>query len=730
MKRVPVAILGAIALAIAACAHAQTVTAPAIPPLPSTAATTPLAGPELVPGVQSGAPVELTANAIAARALSETFTNSQIGGETLASDVLAFTTTGNVASGDGGGALWAQGTGCPAAGKIASANGQCYVIASPVLDVRMFGAVANFGTVDATAALNAAITYAEANARPLHVPNQTFEVIPATNFINEGGSTFKGAFPFASNLDIEADPGATFKIANGVSTDATPVPMAMFWTNGVETNITIRGLTCDMNGANNLISPNRASLVYNTYNQACIDVTGTGGLPTASASNVDLEYDAFENTPGVSFIVMAQSNEAGAVLGSGWTVSNDSFLNGGLDTNDHSSVYAWANDVTAENNTFTEPTPFGTVGEVGGNVAFEVHGAKQKFVDNTVDAYQQGMWLDGNYTSPADGILVAGNTFRTVFFGVATFENISTITALSNVIIKDNAFYFDDTAISAIPALNLKQAFTISSGHAVSGITVRGNRMFKTGTVVAATFANIGASTDASQIVTGIVVSGNEGDGLSIGADTSTNGTNGLGDITITDNNWTNLTPAGIYTYPIGDNVSVAAGGPIASLTLGGGSVVDTRASPLTEVGMYLAGPGTITNLNMLPAAFVGVQTAKIEEAGGLVVTNRNGPPEAGVLGSGTSASGTVTINALQGVIHTESLTTAAGAEFTETLTDPQIKTTSQVYVSLGADTNTGGIPTVGTVTPGSGSAVIEILNAGAAAFNGSLVEHFRVVNN
>ena len=652
-------------------------------------------------------------------------------GSIVAASVSAVYLLGYYLAGDGGaGAIYtrslAPGAG---AGKVQSADGQWWILASPQLDVRMFGAVGNFGATDDTASILAAVTFASANSRPLFVPGLTFQITPASPYNNEGGTPYLGAFPFASNLEINGAVGSTFKIADGVSTTGTPVPMAMFWTNGVVSNISIRGLTMDMNGANNLISPS-APTSYNRFNQAQIVVTGTGSISTATASDVVLERNRFINTPGVSCVVMGQSNEAGSQLGSGWTLRDNEFVNNGNDTDDHSSVFGWAEDVLADHNLFTSTTPWGTSGTAGPNTAFEIHGARTKFINNTIVGYLQGLWLATNVTNPVSDVLVHGNTFKTLFFGASTFRELSNEAPLSGVLVTNNDFNFDDTAVTAVPALDLKQAVTIVSQYAVNGISVRGNRILKTGTTIASTFFNIGASSVAGQLPSGIIVSGNDGDGLSIGTIVSTNATNGLGDITITDNNWTNLTPAGIYAYPIGDLVNLGSGGPIASLTLGGGSVVDVRASPLTDYGIYIAGTGTITQLNMLAATFVGVQTADIAEAGPPIITYRRGLPEAGFYTGAASTAGASAINTLQGFINTEVLSTAAGAAFTETITNPNITVNSQVFISLAKGTNSAGAPIVSTVTPGAGSVVVVIQNvAPSAALNGTVVIHYRVFN-
>ena len=593
----------------------------AIAPLVAIAA--PVSCPARVDGEVATSPV-LDAPTPPGPPVSLGITSQEIPTARLDRAISAFTTIGWASPKDGGGALWIGGAACPAPGRMISSDGRCWINASKVLDVRQFGAVADFGRVDATGPLRDAMAFASATRRRLSVPSQVFEIRPTTAFNSEGGLVSQGAFPFRSDLHLVGAPGATFRMADNLSSDARPLPMAMFFAGSAVANISIRGLTMDMNGQHNPISPNRPR-TYNRFCQCQIYVTGAGRLPTASADHVDLEANTFSNAPGVSNVVMAQSNAPCARLGSDWTLRHNLFKDNGGDTDDHSSVYAWANDVAADNNTFTSAIRYGARGRSGPQVAFEVHGSHQRFRGNLVRGYNQGVWIDSNYSTAVDDVEVSRNEFRTLFFGVATYRNLPAETALSGIKILSNRFFFDDTVVALAPRLNLKQAVTIASAFAVSGIEVRDNEVRKSGARVASTFSNIVAATARGQLHTGIVVAGNRGYGLSIGTYTNTNGNNGLGVVTLEDNRWTDLTPAGIFSTPIGDAVGyLTFASPIQSLSLGGGAVIDDRTPPETRYGVYL--DGGIVDLHIRPMLTVGVATAAYE-APTLVVAHRTVGP-------------------------------------------------------------------------------------------------------
>lgn len=110
---------------------------------------------------------------------------------------------------------------------------------------------------------------------------------------------------------------------------------------------------------------------------------------------------------------------------------------------------------------------------------------------------------------------------------------------------------------------------------------------------------------------------------------------------------------------------------------------------------------------------------------------NRNGKNEAQLVptkSTGTSAAGAITLHALAGIITTESLSTAAGATYTLTLTNSFINTSSVVQVTPDKASSTG-TPCLAYVTPGAGSATIVIQNIhSATAFNAAIKIAFNIV--
>jgi hypothetical protein len=104
-------------------------------------------------------------------------------------------------------------------------------------------------------------------------------------------------------------------------------------------------------------------------------------------------------------------------------------------------------------------------------------------------------------------------------------------------------------------------------------------------------------------------------------------------------------------------------------------------------------------------------------------------------LGSGTktaaATAGAATLNKMAGVITSEALVTAAGADYTLTLTNSAIAAGDQVYFSCGNGTNTQGDLLSANVQVSAGQAVIKVRNGHATqALNGTITIAFMVVKN
>lgn len=144
------------------------------------------------------------------------------------------------------------------------------------------------------------------------------------------------------------------------------------------------------------------------------------------------------------------------------------------------------------------------------------------------------------------------------------------------------------------------------------------------------------------------------------------------------------------------------------------GVIGSTKIITGTEIG-YLDGltAGTVT-----ASKAIVVDASKNIDYVGLAAGGNIHPDD----GTATASAGAATLNKMAGVITSESLTTAAAAEYTLTLTNSEVAAADIVMASVAYGTSTTGTPVITRVTPAAGSVVIVVKNDHATApLNGTI---------
>lgn len=81
------------------------------------------------------------------------------------------------------------------------------------------------------------------------------------------------------------------------------------------------------------------------------------------------------------------------------------------------------------------------------NVAYEVHGASTRFVNNNVLNLYQGVWVASNDTSAVKDIIIQGNAFGPLRgVGVDFYRMKASERPVTKVIINSNTFHFSRRA--------------------------------------------------------------------------------------------------------------------------------------------------------------------------------------------------------------------------------------------------------------------------------------------
>lgn len=349
------------------------------------------------------------------------------------------------------------------------------------IDIRWFGIVFDDQSAapDNTAALQAAMNM----DWPISFPDGTIYVsLVNTNYFLEGGSTYCALIAKSNTRWIgQGKLRSIIKMRDGESTDASPKYANLMASNAHIQNCFFKGIGFDLNGANNPISPNRGSGVFNAFNWAALMISGSIAVGTfpddARLTNCRFTECAFLNSPGVTTIACAQTNAnadgtgTGSILGKDIEIDYCLFWNNGIDSNDHSSIYGWANNVRVHHNQFLHPTM--STGSLGPLCPMELHGSDNFFDDNIVWGYYSGPYICGNFTAVSDGQYIRRNVMTTSRRGILLFVEIETEPGVDDVHIDDNRILLtNDAFIADNPkwALNL-----VSSYGAVGNIYSRHN---------------------------------------------------------------------------------------------------------------------------------------------------------------------------------------------------------------------------------------------------------------
>lgn len=415
--------------------------------------------------------------------------------------------------------------------------------------------------------LRRAVRQAAASRAILWIPRGTYFLGPSERLDHADSFPCFAAVLMVSGMRLHGENGAMLRMLPGFSTDQSPRAMVMFGTSDAIANIELRGLVLDMHGRANPISPGRSARVYNRLPQAQVFVSGGRGSSAARVDGAIIEDTVFRDAAGVSCVVMGQTDDPSAPLGRNWSISRCRFLDNGMETDDHSSIYAYADDVVTTNCAFANVARFGPTGV---NTAYEVHGSRQTIRGCTFTNVMRGIWVANNYSSVTSGTLIVDNHFRTGFYGVDFFNDRSTAREIRNTRIMNNRFQFDDALIASIPRLDFKAAVQIASEFGQQGVKITGNIVTKTGHQVTSAFLVVTGSASGARRHDAIEVTDNQGCGLTFGSFLRTTPTAGLGRLTIVRNRWTNLAPSKDMAVAAGDAVEhTDTLQPISALLLG-----------------------------------------------------------------------------------------------------------------------------------------------------------------
>lgn len=495
---------------------------------------------------------------------------------------------------------------------VANDGARWELVVTERVSLKQFGAKGDGTTVDSTF-----IQKAFDSGLPLYAGPGTYILTLWQTMQMEGGSTF-AALKIVSTLNIQGTGRdlVSFKLKNNESTDASPKYFNMIGINTVVQGLYIDGITFDLNGQNNKISPNRAGLVYNFFNCAALMVSGSFGTVGQDARLINATFtnNRVKNSPGVTAISLGQSNAAGYTLGTNIEIAYNIFQDNGLDCNDHSSIYMWANNVKVHHNLFTNSVM--SSGVQGPLAAAELHGSQNWFHHNTVNNYLWGVYVAGNFSGISRGQFVHDNEFFVAQKAVILFNETSGEPGMADIDIHDNHVWLtnDFHHGSGVP----KRAFdlTPSQGN-VDGVKVHSNTLLCTD-LYGAIAIHIGVLA-AGRSIKNVSVCNNETKGFATPIQFGTTGGGIVEAMTIDGNQLLDIKPNN--TAP---TFTIAIYGKAAN---GSVKIANNKGQGATSAHPYygiLLDTGTMSNLDMENNQFDSGTAVPISD-GVIVVGRRSG---------------------------------------------------------------------------------------------------------
>lgn len=381
-----------------------------------------------------------------------------------------------------------------------------------------------------------------------------------------GGSPVWGCFRVKDNMHIKGVQGKTIlKIANGVSSNASPLFHGIFIAGSANNNVSFENITFDLNGQNNLIN-------HTTCASAAIYWGGAAG----KCDNLVIDNCTIKNSPGANPLAVA------GVMADNVKITNNYFIDNGWDTTDHTTVLLFAKNSEISGNKFTIPSVTVIIQN-----AVDVHGPANSIRDNVIKDYASGIGVTQNEDlEDYRNTEVNNNIMNVGIFGIWVNRYGSGVHTHSNISVHDNIIDIRDETLSyTIPGAWWKPtAIVFTPDLDMSEAYITNNILSKIG------------GTD--NVAYGIFISPNTGinlDAVFIEGNKIRNFTEGIAvlghgaisDIHILNNTVTNTTPSTVPAEnAYGINVGLESTHVIGSANITGNTVTGTTGTAMFITGI------------------------------------------------------------------------------------------------------------------------------------------------
>lgn len=302
-------------------------------------------------------------------------------------------------------------------------------------------------------------------------------ILPGTYLLNSFGYRF-GSAPYdmdfvaelPSNVRIVGQPGATFKVADGLIDSSTATWKGNVFIALNRENVAIENVAIDFNGANNLATQAQ----WLSY-----------GLYTVDCSNIAVRRCYWRDTPGTNYIIAYGAAASNTPSGKGFIVDECVFRNGGTSLVgnttqvDFSAVYStnFGTRVT-RCHIYHDVRPTTWCGGI------ELHASDSCAVDNIVEDSYPAIYL-GQTPSSIERINISDNLFKNCHSGIVFPQGLSDSGDYKNVTISSNrctlsrlsalgSGYLSDFIVEANPSYGGAADWT-QYPFTIHGLNITGN---------------------------------------------------------------------------------------------------------------------------------------------------------------------------------------------------------------------------------------------------------------
>ncbi len=509
----------------------------------------------------------------------------------------------------------------PTGGAIASSVIDGLAQHYRMISVKDFGAKGD-GSTDDTAAIQTAIDHASTLAKDgpvqIFIPAGVYVVTPkafADNYIGSEifGTTLKYAFMMKSNIRFLGN-GSVLKVSDNVSSREKPQNFSIFYSEQSLSNVMFDGITFDFNSSRNYFSPAPTNTDlsqeqrYKRYHQAAIFWEGNAGR----ADDVTISGCTFKNHGGISVIICGRVGSAGT--GRRWRIVNCNFLELGLDTYDHSSIFLWCDDALVEGCFWRNTLIYAPTAEnlSGINAAIETHGSNTVVRGNVIEGANRGFFVTENGYGRVEAVKITGNILRRIkYCGVdIAFDGSGGTKPPRLVEVTDNIIDMsaDDTNVADLTMPTGIQYFGLDSKVApIESLVIARNEIKRPKSGSARACQGIGISLQAPDF--GVIdVVGNGVSGFTRGAYIVTDRTTACEAINFSRNRWRN--PEGGAT-PAVTKVGwfmLAQGGTVGRIT------IDDEISDTRDANSWAFGIAVTETANTLVREFHVIRSTVFDD--------------------------------------------------------------------------------------------------------------------